>query len=346
MFLKASIWKWLGRVFLVDALIAIAVPLLQSLFDQHSTLSILLRQYIFSVIYANLIGLPLCLALPPVWMRSARQPPLLRSISRGVLILLANVIGCLLGGLVLRAWLGTGYNYWVEFRSSLGLALVLSSIVVAFVSMYETQQSKLRNSSAQRERAIQLATEARLTSLESRIHPHFLFNTINSVSSLIHEDPLRAEKILVQLADLLRFSLATAPGGLVPLSRELQIVEDYLEIEKARFGDRLQYQIHVPEEFFESPVPPLSLQTLVENSVKYAVGPRGRGASLYISASMDKGNLRLAVEDNGPGFHSLELPSGHGLNNLEERLRALFGEASRLSIESDATRTTVAFEIP
>ncbi len=348
-----SILNWTVRVLIIDAAIAVAVPLFQGFFDSHATFSVLIRQYLFSVIYSNLIGIPLCLVLPPVWIRTAQLSIAVQSAIRGGVILLANFVGCLLAGLVLRAINGPQYQYWTEFRGSLGLSLVLSAIATAFVSMYEKQQSRLKTTAMQlktkeleRERALKLATEARLSSLEARIHPHFLFNTLNSVSSLIHEDPLRAERIVTQLADLLRFSLDAAPGGLVPLERELQIVEDYLDIEKARFGERLIYSIEVSPDLCEAPVPPLALQTLVENSVKYAVGPRGRGASLLIRVNSGTDTLRLEVQDDGPGFTSLELPAGHGLNNLEERLAALFGERARLEIRSQESHTIVAIEVP
>lgn len=271
----------------------------------------------------------------------------------GGVVLLANFIGCGLAGLILQALIGARYEYWDDLRRSYGLSLVLSAIAVAFVSMYESQQSRLKTTAMQlktkeveRERALKLATEARLSSLEARIHPHFLFNTLNSVSSLIHEDPLQAERIVTRLAELLRFSLDAAPGGLVPLERELQIVEDYLEIEKARFGVRLNYKIDVAPELGEVPVPPLSVQTLVENSVKHAVGPRGRGASVTVRATQQDACLRIEVLDDGPGFANLELPAGHGLNNLGERLAGLFGERAKLEIQSNDLRTVVVIEIP
>jgi sensor histidine kinase YesM len=350
---RKSILKWFVRVLVIDAAIAVLVPIFQRLFGSHAPFSALLRQYLFAVIYSNLIGIPISLALPPIWTRTLRWPLLSRSAVRGGVILIANFIGCLLAGIILRSMIGRGYEYWSEFRGSFGVSLVLSAIAVSFISMYESQESRIKNSAMQlktkeleRERALKLATEARLSSLEARIHPHFLFNTINSVSSLIHEDPLRAERILTQLAELLRFSLDAAPGGLVPLERELQIVEDYLEIEKARFGSRLHYDIQVPASLGEAAVPPLALQTLVENSVKYAVGPRGRGGKIFVNATEEAQHLRLEVQDDGPGFATLELPAGHGLNNLQERIAALFGESARLDIVRIEERTVVALEIP
>ena len=351
--MQKSVLRWLVRILALDAAIAVAVPLFQSFFDSHATLAILIQQYIFAVIYSNLIGIPVSLVLPAIWARTGQQALFVKLATRGLVVILANLFGCLLAGVAIRAIVARNYDYWTEFRGSFGLALVLSAIAVSFVSMYEAQQHKLRDTAMrlktkelERERALKLATEARLSSLESRIHPHFLFNTINSVTSLIHEDPSQAEKILVQMAELLRFSLDTAPGGLVPLERELQIVQDYLEIERARFGSRLTYEIHVPQTLQDSLVPPLSIQSLVENSVKYAVGPRGKGAIIVIKASQVECRLRLEVRDDGPGFAGLELPAGHGLNNLQERILALFGETAKLEISRDSNITTVAIVFP
>jgi sensor histidine kinase YesM len=347
------VFKWLARVLIIDAGVAFAVPLFQNFYDTQVSVPDLFQQYLYSIIYSNLIGIPLCLVLPGLWLRTAELPNSVKTAVRGVVIVLANFFGCLVAGFVVRAFVGPEYTYWADFRRSFGISLVLSAIVVAFVSLYEVQQLRLKHSmmelktkELERERALKLATEARLSSLEARIHPHFLFNTLNSVSALIHEDPLRAEKIVTQLAELLRFSLDAAPRRLVPLARELHVVEDYLEIEKARFGARLEYSVDVPAEFLEIPVPPLSLQTLVENSVKHAVGPRGRGAQVSVRARRSLQHLRLEVRDDGPGFASLELPSGHGLNNLGERLAVLFGEQARLDIRRDDAFTVVAIEIP
>lgn len=351
--LSRSILRWFGRLLIIDLITALLVPLFQSLFDSSVTFSDLFRQFCYAVIYANFIGVPISLVLPAVWPRTSRLSPFPRSLSRGAVVVAASAFGCLLSGLVLRLLVGPRYNYWFEFRSSFGIALVLSAVATSFVSVYETQQARVRDTTLllqskelERERALKLASEARLSSLESRIHPHFLFNTINSVSSLIHEDPARAERILTQLAALLRFSLDAAPGGLVPLSRELQIVEDYLEIEKARFGPRLRYAIHIPQELSHLEVPPLSLQTLVENAVKFAVAPRGRGACVILRALESADRVRFEVEDDGPGFSSLELPSGHGLDNLQERLAALFGGLAKLDISNPRGRTIVAIELP
>ena len=224
---------------------------------------------------------------------------------------------------------------WPSFWRSYCVSLILASTVGTFIATFETYrqrlettQIKLKAKEVERERALKLATAARLSSLESRVHPHFLFNTLNSVASLIHEDPKRAETMVNQLAELLRFSLDSAQGGLVPLEREMKIVEDYLAIEQARFGERLRYSIAIDSGSNLTPIPPLAVQTLVENAVKYAVGPRIQGASIRITAQADEMLLRLEVRDDGPGFSCGGIPAGHGLSNLEERLAAIYGDSA------------------
>jgi LytS/YehU family sensor histidine kinase len=191
-----------------------------------------------------------------------------------------------------------------------------------------------------------LITQARLSSLESRIHPHFLFNTLNSISALIREDPRKAERTVERLAALLRYSLDHNAGGLVPLHRELHVVEDYLEIEKTRFGDRLRFAVDVPAELADLDVPPLALQTLVENSIKHAVAPNRQGGEIAVRARLVSGSLVLEVSDDGPGFDHADIAQGHGLENLRERLAALFESEGRLEIARRNGRMVVAVAIP
>lgn len=349
----SSKWSAVKRIAKASLLAAIAVPFLELAFGMQLDARGFFTNLWASLIYSFSIGALMGFLMPIVWCASCRWNVATRWIARSLTIVANTAIGCLFSGLCLWPIFGPGYRYWRSFIGSLKIGLVISALAVAFLVMYERYRSQLQVTEArlkakelERERALKLATEARLSSLESRLHPHFLFNTINSVSSLIHDDPKRAEKLLSQMADLLRFSLDSAHTGLVPLEREIKIVEDYLAIEKARFNGRLQYTIHLPADLRSIPVPPLAVQTLVENSVKYAVSPRRRGATIQVDASRKDGKLILQVSDDGPGFQALEIPTGHGLNNLEERLAALFGDAGKVHITSGADQTTVAIEMP
>jgi LytS/YehU family sensor histidine kinase len=198
----------------------------------------------------------------------------------------------------------------------------------------------------ERERALKLATEARLAALEARLHPHFLFNTLNSISSLIPTDPARAERLIERIAALLRFSLETHTGGLVELGQEMSVVRDYLEIEQARLGGRLRYRVDAGAGLENAQLPPLAVQTLVENSIKHAVAPNRQGGEIRVQAARNNGSLQIEVADTGPGFSLDSLPEGHGLDNLRHRLQVLFGDAADLRVGRAEGWATVTFRVP
>jgi len=351
--MKMRPMRWTGRIALPGILASIAVTVFLVAFGKTETLMDVLREFGIAALYSLCIGSVLATVVPRVWERSRRWAPTLRWSTRIVAVAGGTALGALMAGLCLLAIWREHYGFWASFWGSYSVSLILASTAAAFITTFETYKGKLQTTQMQlkekeleRERALQLATAARLSSLESRVRPHFLFNTLNSVASLIHEDPKRAEVMVNQLAELLRFSLDSAQGGLVPFEREMKIVADYLAIEEARFGERLRYSIDVAPGLGLTPIPPLSVQTLVENSVKYAVGSRARGASICVTAQLDQGLLLLAVTDDGPGFSCAEIPAGHGLNNLEERLAAIYGENGKLDIESSDAGTAVTLSIP
>jgi signal transduction histidine kinase len=264
------------------------------------------------------------------------------------------IAGCFAAALVLLrfGWLTPG-EFWDEFSSSVRIGVVFTVLIGAAVTAFEVLFFRLRaaNEELQRrlleeERARKLATEARLSSLESRIHPHFLFNTLNSISALVREDPAKAERTVERLAALLRYSLDTGGRQLTPLRQELCIVRDYLEIEKTRFGDRLRYRIAVPPETEDLEVPPMSLQLLVENSIKHAVSINRRGGEVLVAARLENGQLVLEVSDDGPGFDLRAIREGHGLENLQERLAALFEGAGALELRRRQGRMVVEIRVP
>ncbi|HLQ76499.1 MAG TPA: histidine kinase, partial [Terriglobia bacterium] len=183
-------------------------------------------------------------------------------------------------------------------------------------------------------------------SLEARLHPHFLFNTLNSISSLIPADPNRAERLVERMAALLRFSLDVHRSGQVPLEQELKVVRDYLEIEQVRLGERLRYRIDAANVSPDFTLPPLSIQTLVENSIKYAVAPNREGGEIVVRTDRDGDAVNIQVTDTGPGFLLDSIPAGHGLDNLRGRLAALYGDAAELSVSRENGTSVVTMKVP
>jgi two-component system, LytTR family, sensor histidine kinase AlgZ len=343
---------WPLRAALLNFIGACAVPLLIWSFAPGSGWRRLAVQFGYSLIYANCIGSILSATMPVTFHRTEAWPDAKKWLARLGVVVGVTTVGSMLAGLIMRMLI-KDYNYWSELWVSSKISLILALTVTAFVSTYQIYKAKLEASAVQlktkeleRERALKLATEARLSSLESRLQPHFLFNTINSVSSLIHEDPVRAEQLLSRMAALLRFSLDSTRAGLVLLEQELRVVKDYLEIEKTRFEDRLRYEIDVPESLLGAAVPPLAIQSLVENSVKYAVAPRRQGASVQVRVRQQNDVLIVSVIDDGPGFDTSSLIAGHGIDHLQERLAALFKDAAQLEIIGVPGNTEVRLSMP
>jgi len=312
------------------------------------------REFLGAFVYSALIALPSILLVSRVTVRYAeRFPRLVILMQAGVLICTATA-GCLEAGLVLMMiGLVARGHYWNEFWSSFPFSIVISLAFGLSMATYETMRFKLqaaalelRTQQVEQERAYKLLAEARLSSLESRIHPHFLFNALNSIAALIPSSPQRAEDMVGKLASLIRFSLNAHQSSLVPLSQELKIVRDYLEIEKTRFGSRLRYQIAIPESLADVPVPPLALQSLVENTVKHVVSQRAQGTEITIAGSRDSSRIRIEVLDDGPGFSLDAITPEHGLGNLVARLELLYGAAGHLEVTREGDRTAVCLSLP
>ena len=343
---------FLGHIWLVLVIAVITTILI--LIIEHAEISGIGSRFASSFIYAILIGFPAAILLNWIGFRYAdRFPRFISLIYAGVLMTIATC-GSLSGALVLRyAGIIPADFYWREVRGSLPICLAITLVVGLSVMSFETMRHRLQNATLelrthqmQRERANKLLAEARLSSLESRIHPHFLFNTLNSISSLIPTDPKRAEETVGKLASLLRFSISANHNSLVPLAQELKIVRDYLEIETTRFGQRLRFDVSVPESLGDLKVPPLALQTLVENSIKHVVGQRSRPSSICVGGARRDGWCELTVSDDGPGFSLADISPDHGLGNLVGRLELLYGDAAQLNVSRTADKTVVTIRIP
>ena len=347
-------WKHVLGVVLIDTAIAVIQPVLLVAILRGVTWRLFLINFGFSFVYAQCIGSLAFAIIPRIWVASCDVSTPARWSMRAAASFAVSIAGCLLAGLVfvMLGWSPLG-AYWEQFTGSLKIATFLTIVAGSVISLFETLRGRLEQTTLQlrtkeleRERALKLATEAQLASLESRIHPHFLFNALNSISSLIPEDPQRAERLVEQMAALLRFSLDASHAGLVPLSRELKIVTDYLDIERARFGDRLRYQIDLSVDAGDAKVPPLAVQTLVENSVKFAIAGSRSGGDIQIAGTRENGSLRVEVSDDGPSFNLESAPAGHGLDNLKGRLHTLFGERAALTVERRENRNNVRLEVP
>lgn len=315
--------------------------------DSHVSRANVLQSLIAGGVFANAIGLPANYLIPSLYPRIASRGATREWAGVTLVLIGLAIIGCLVGTAAIAA-LGMfpWPEYWTVARHNFVICIFITLAFGLVFTAFGRMQGRLHHQELERQRAVNLATEAQLASLESRIHPHFLFNTLNSISALIPVDPERAERLMERMAALLRFSLDAHARGLVPLAQEMKIVRDYLEIEQARLGSRLRYQVETPDGAGDLRLPPLAVQTLIENSIKYAVAPDRAGGEIRVVARETGGRLQIDVSDTGPGFSLEAAPSGHGLDNLRNRLAMLFGDTADLKVTRQDGWTTVRLMFP
>lgn len=209
---------------------------------------------------------------------------------------------------------------------------------------------RFRRSEVERAQLAATIKEAELRALKAQVNPHFIFNALNSLRALIDEDPTRARLAVTQLANLLRYSLQSDQLETVPFEEELRIVTDYLALEQVRHEERLRLRLDVAPETLQLPVPPMLLQTLVENAVKYGISNRPEGGEIAIIARRTGDELHLQVTNPGvlPAKSAtgasvrVNGSTGVGLRNAAEHLRLLFGARAGLQLRAGAAETVVA----
>jgi two-component system LytT family sensor kinase len=235
------------------------------------------------------------------------------------------------------------YRYPMEFAQH----LLLFSIAVCIIYFVDSYRDARNSQLATADLEARLA-EAQLQNLRLQLQPHFLFNALNTISSVMHEDVSRADTMLAQLSDLLRRTLQLGHSQEIPLKDELSLLQLYIAIMEERFGDELKVGFEIDPALSEVLVPQLILQPLVENSIRYARSAHAPKLDISIFASHDRGDLMLRVRDNGPGIPNLEdgqWRKGIGLSNTEQRLASLYGASQRMFLEN-TSGLTVTIRVP
>ena len=239
-----------------------------------------------------------------------------------------------------------GSNTFLQVPSA---ALWLWLSVIGATSIWTILYVALTGQRRSREKAVHLqlaVSEAELRALEAQVNPHFLFNCLNSIRGLVLENPALAQDMITRFANILRYNLHRDMQHTVPLASEVEVVSDYLALESVRLEERLRVQMIIEPAAAEVPIPPMLLQSLVENAVKHGIAPLAAGGDLVIRAGLDGDMLRLEVGNPGRVTEARPGGAGMGLANTRERLRILYGSRASLRLENRDGRVAATALVP
>jgi len=294
-----------------------------------------------SILFGNVVGFTVLIASVFLFPRLRGLAPAARVALLGLALLSGSIAGTAVVLYLFPLFVLRDLRQTLAIGAINGLlALVVGGMVHAYDTLRWRLQETLREVEEVRlveARLKEAAARAELSALQARINPHFFFNTLNTISSLLEEDPDKADEVVQTLADLFRYTFRVADAGPVPLSDELEFVAGYLDIERARFGDRLRVVWEVEPEARAARLPGLVLQPLVENAVGHGIAPVRSGGTVVIRAAVRDGTLLVEVEDDGAGLRAAGtglLREGHGLANVSQRLAACYRGGASLDLEA------------
>ncbi len=338
-------WLPLGRTVLTVAAINTGITALLVPFLENRFLDLLIT--------AQIIGFANWAAVRPVF--GAPMPPWLRGIALLVALTVATSLGTILVNVVkgrelMSAFTDPAGQVRFGFTVLLGVVIgaVISAVWFARWSIARAE-AELMRSEADRQRLARQHAEAELAVIRAQIEPHFLFNTLANLSYLIKDNPGQAQAMLENLIDYLQAAVPRIRGEQSTLRAELTMATSYLSILQIRMGERLTARVDVPAELLSVQVPPMMLVTLVENAIKHGLNELAEGGEVAILVRREVDRLVLSVADTGIGLVATGAPlrPGFGLDNIRQRLAAMYGERATLRLEPNQPRGTIAtIELP
>jgi sensor histidine kinase YesM len=325
-------FKNLTRIFVINLIIGVVIGLMSGDFDRWQT------HFLSAFVFSQAIGLAIYLLIHLFWPLLERLSKLVRGLSLILLFLAGGVVGLVAGILAFRIFFGLEIDLGIpsNFLPPLALAIIFGSLGYLYLSMKENEEDMtkaLKEKELHEERLKHLATKAELEALQSKINPHFLFNTLNSIASLIPENPEAAESTVEKLSEVFRSTLLLSQKDVIKLSDELRIVRDYVELEQLRLGDRLRFEVRCDPSLADAMlIPGLTIQPLVENSIRHGVSPKPEGGGITVDIRRVGRRCVIEVADDGAGFQPEAEVKGHGLSNVRDRLKLRYGEEAGFEI--------------
>jgi len=293
-------------------------------------------EFITVFIISQCIGLSSCSCVLLIHNFIQKAKPVFQAILVGVALVVGTIIGSY-SGLAISGLSSSELFEEHGLFQLLFLGILFGSIITYIFSSREriaATEAQIQEEKIKRLTSEKKAAEANLKLLQAQVEPHFLFNTLSNILSLLDSDPKRGKSMLVDFIHYLRASLSKIRKEQATLGQEMEMIQAYLSIFKVRMGDRLTYKIDLPKHLEAISFPPMLVQPLVENAIKHGLEPRVEGGEIRINGMEKDGVLRLEVTDTGNGFLQ-ERDSGMGLSNIRERLSSMYGNSGRLILEEN-----------
>lgn len=331
-------FKWsLAKTNLVYGLVGQAVGLIICLFVSAINNKLIpLQGFIASLIFSAIISLSITnsIYLVTCFWSSKKNPSWLFILIFYGCSIVGTLIGVELSYLIMSIIYAVPYHFlshFNDYRFNLLIVVVVSTIIYFYMSQKAVMNEKLRQKELDLVKAKQLITQAELQTLQSKINPHFLYNSLNAIAGLVHEDADKAEDMTLKLSRLFRYSINSPRENTATVTQEMEIVETYLSIEKVRFGDRLNFVMQIDDAAKGAIIPRFLIQPLVENALKHGLNDMAKDGELKIDISVNEGNILIAIADNGKPFPA-ELNLGYGLQSTYDKLTLLHGENYQVQI--------------
>jgi LytS/YehU family sensor histidine kinase len=228
------------------------------------------------------------------------------------------------------------------------ITLVVATIFGILLMLYRRIASNLEKKIQENTELSRMQLETKFALLQSKVNPHFLFNTLNTMLDVLRNEPKKVENMILNLSDIYRKTLTLPDRSLVSVDEELELVREYLEIEKIRMGERLEYRFHIKEHLRQTKIPPMMVQILVENAIRHGLTPKKEGGSVDIKVDeVAEDKIVVEVEDTGVGIEQKPSHSGYGLTCIKQQLKLLYDSRAMMHISLVPTGGThVSVELP
>lgn len=329
-------WKEIRVILIINFLISILIFIIITTIQKQDFLTNLFKCFLFSYTIGTVIYFFVLLteitSIENIWLKSI--------ILTGILIL-GGWTGTLLGTIIY--FFVFGLERAIDtckslFNMNTLLALIFGTVAVIYYLLrdqLELTAARLSEKEITEQRWLRLKTRMELEALRAKVNPHFLFNTLNSIASLIPVDPHRAEEMVQRLSHLFRYTLDASNHEKMQLAEELEFIREYLEIEKVRLSERLSYKIEIDEELAHILIPSLLLQPVVENSVKYGIASSKKGGFIHLKCNKVNDYCQIEIIDTGTGYNPSQVKEGFGLSAIRELLSLNYGTNHEFKISTD-----------